>query len=140
MGGRRLAIATLFFVAACGGGPAPGSEEDLAGRIDALELPPTLRPMGEIYTEECPGTCPAFVRWYASSSPAESIREDVVARLEASGVPVNEASASRLAFAASDDESIFFVVLDTAMMAANKNAPPGADLEIVVQLRPSPGP
>ena len=133
----RLAMGVLLFLLATGcGGAEAGSEEDLAGQIDALDVPQTLVELGESYMAECPGNCPGYVRWYDATASADLVRTELQRRMEAAGVGVNEASAGLSIIAASNDTHIFFVVLDAAMISNNEHAPTGADVEISVQLLP----
>jgi hypothetical protein len=137
---RRLAAAVLLVVAtACGGGDAePGSKEELAGHVDALNVPPSMTEVGDTYVAECPAPvgCPSYVRWYETSTPSDVLRTELTTRMEASGVEVNETTALVTIFSARTDTHIFFVVLDPAMIANNEHAPAGADAEISVHALP----
>jgi hypothetical protein len=67
-------------------GPAPGSREDLAGRLNVLE-PSSMQQTREFYhsEENCPTSaiqCPSLVRWYSIAGPIGAAREAVIARLQ----------------------------------------------------------
>jgi hypothetical protein len=106
--------------------------EDLDSQIDDLDVPASMVELDQAYTRDCPSTCPTLVRWYDVGPPMETIRPDLLSRIESADVSVNQASASPDIFAAKSDEYIFFVVLDSEMISGNANAPPGADAEISV--------
>jgi hypothetical protein len=130
-----LCLSLVLLAAACGR-PAFGSKEDLSRQIDNVQLPAPMVEMGQSYMGNCPSTCPLLVRWYDVGGPIDSIRTDIVSSIESAGISVNQASASPGLFAAKNEEYIFFVVLDSAMLARNTHAPPGADAEISVHVLP----
>lgn len=130
---RRLAAGAVLLVAAACGGPETGSEEDLAGRIDALNVPSSMVRLGDSYVEECPASCPLYVRWYDATVPSDALGTELRSRIEASGVDVNDVSAGPM-FYATEEGYGYFVVLDPAMIANNASAPPGSDVEISVQV------
>jgi hypothetical protein len=129
-----VVVATAAFVLTASRTPEMGSEEDLGAQIDALELPASMRQLDETYTKECPSPCPALVRWYDVAAPVETVRADIIARMTAADIKVNENSASQLLFAAANDQYIFFVVLDAEMIAGNVYAPAGTKAEISVHV------
>ncbi len=89
--------------------------------------------LDQTYMKDCP-TCPLLVRWYDASAPVETIRPELLIRIESAGLSVNQASASPGLFTARSEKYIFFVVLDSEMISGNANAPPGADAEISVHV------
>jgi hypothetical protein len=135
---RRLDVlisAVVLLAAACSHPPL-GSMEDLSRQIDDLEVPASMVELEQTYEGDCPSSCPMLVRWYEISAPMETVRPDLVSSIESAGVSVNQPTASPGLFAAKGEKHIFFVVLDSAMIAGNTYAPPGADAEISVQVLP----
>jgi hypothetical protein len=116
--------------------PELGSQEDLGGQIDALDLPPSLIQLDESYVVDCPsiGPCPSLVRWYDTTAPAEIVRAEIISHMNAADVEVNENSVNRGIFVGRDDKYIYFVVLDTDMIAGNRHAPPGTKVEISIHV------
>ena len=71
-------------------GSEPGSREDLASRLNALE-PSSMKQTREIFSpeENCPTSatlCPSLVRWYSIAGPIGAAREAVISRLQAKGL------------------------------------------------------
>lgn len=135
-GMRRVVVGLvlLLFVGGCSGSE-PGSEEDLAGQVDALDLPPSVVQIGDRYVAECPSPCPVYIRWYDATAPID-LSMELQRRIEATGATINDASAGPTMFYARSRTHVFFVVTDAAMISRNQHAPPGADAEVVVQLLP----
>jgi len=141
---RRLLIVTAIVVLILGGGallftalrgPEVGAQEDLGAQIDGLQLPTSLIELDEYYLADCPtGPCPGLVRWFSASAPVEVIRAEIISHMNATGVEVNENSASNGLFSASDETYIYFVVLDANMIGGNRYAPPGTKAEISVHV------
>ena len=132
-----LVLGAALFVLAQLRAPEIGSEEDLGGQIDALQIPSSLTQLGQHYTPECPGTpCPTLVRWYGGSAAAETLKAELISNMTSARVVVSENSLKPLIFTGRNDRYIFFVVLDTQMIAGNKFAPPGTAAEIVVSPLP----
>jgi hypothetical protein len=140
----RLLTVTAIIVLILGGvtllftalrSPEVGSEEDLGEQIDGLQLPASLIELDEYYVADCPtGPCPSLVRWFDATAPVEVIRAEIISHMNASGVEVNENSASDELFSGRDETYIYFVVLDANMIARNRYAPPGTKAEISVQV------
>jgi hypothetical protein len=124
-------------LASCGA-PTPGSEEDLAAQIDVIEMPHTITQLSGNYDSDCAQgerTCPGLVRWYAATEPIEVAKLDVLGRFETAGISVHEVSGSQIATARNEDY-LYFLVFDAAMIDANPNAPAGTDFEISVTRNP----
>jgi hypothetical protein len=73
-------------------GSEPGSREDLASRLNALE-PSSMKQTREIFNSEenCPTSatlCPSLVRWYSIAGPIGAAREAVISRLREKGLVV----------------------------------------------------
>jgi len=126
-----LSLAIVLFATACSEAPL-GSMEDLNKQMDDLDVPASMVELDQTYMKDCPSTCPMLVRWYDVSGQVETIRADLLSRIESAGASVNESSASRDILSARSEEHLFFVVLDFEMISGNTYAPPGADAEISV--------
>ena len=125
----------ILLLAACGG-PAVGSEEDLAAQLDELELPASFVQLGQHHDGDCSATCPLLVRWYDSVEPLDATRAEARARLEALGATVTEPSPTDLdLLVGRTEDRVFFVVLDADMIAGNEFAPSGTDVEISLHAR-----
>ena len=113
--------------------PEFGSPEDLASRIDSLRLPSSLIELDEHYVADCPtGSCPSLVRWFDATASGDALRADIISRMKAAGIDVSENTANHWIFSGSDENYMYFVVLDTNMIATNRYAPTGTKAEILV--------
>lgn len=125
----------ILLLGACGG-PAAGSEEDLSAQLDEFELPASFVELGQHHDGDCPTTCPLLVRWYDSLEPIDATRAEARARLEAAGAIVTEPSTVDVdMLVGRTEDRVFFVVLDTDMIAGNEFAPSGTDVEISLHTR-----
>jgi hypothetical protein len=68
--------------------------------------PASMVELDQAYMKDCPSTCPLLVRWYDVSASVETIRPELLSRIESAGVAVNQASASPDLFTARSDKRL----------------------------------
>lgn len=130
----RLGLAAACLLAACGGSdPEPGSEEDLAARIEAVPLPAGMTEVDRLYNGEGCNGCPNLIVWYQVSVPVEELKPALVGAIRTAGWVVGEGAESFGVYGARKEDHVLFVVVDATMIARNPKAPPGTAAEISVQ-------
>ena len=120
------------------GGSEIGSREDLGSRIDALNLPTSMRCIGE-YHHEPPRKRlrrhrPSLVRWFSLDGPLELAKEQVLGCFNNVGVKYHVDTIRGTVISAQSGPYVIFVVLDQPMIAKNPNAPPGTKVEVTAKL------
>ncbi|HZA41183.1 MAG TPA: hypothetical protein VFA00_11215 [Actinomycetota bacterium] len=135
---RRLVLAIVvgMFLAACGGSPTPGSEDDFKNKLDALPVPSSMSGLEDRYSTDCEVTCPMLVRWYDIAGPVETARSTMLAELEAAGMSPQPNGLEPDVITMKSDEYFYFIAFGKKLRGSDSVIPDHVDADIAVTLLP----
>ncbi len=92
--------------------------------------------LDDIYTKECGGICPSYVRWYSIEGSLEEARISLVAEFERAGLSPKLNSVTPEVMTMKHDGHIYFIVIGKEFRGSNSMIPNYVDADISVSPLP----
>lgn len=92
--------------------------------------------LDDIYTKECGGVCPSYVRWYVIEGSLEEARTSLVAEFERAGLSPKVNGLTNEVMTMKHDGHIYFIVIGKELRGSNSMIPSYVDADISVSPLP----